>query len=78
MQSIEERIEKDIHMFDEGVTEFNGMELDATEQEVLSSAKNYRKDAAAWLERKDIYTAFASISYAHGLLDALRRLAKKR
>ncbi len=76
MQEIEERIGKDIRMFDESVAEIEPRGLGADGQEVLDAAKNYRKDAEAWLSRKDLYTAFASISYAHGLLDALRKLAK--
>ncbi len=78
MQEIEERIDKDVRMFDESVGELEGTELDSAEQEVLGSAKNYRDDAVSWLGRRDLYTAFASISYAHGLLDALRKLVKKR
>lgn len=75
---IEERIRKDMRMFDESLPAFESHGLEGEERVVLDSAKNYRKDAESWLAKNDLYTAFASISYAHGLLDALRRLAKKK
>ena len=33
----------------------------------------YASDSVAWLKKKDYYTSFSSISYAHGLLDAIRK-----
>ncbi len=74
MEEIEERIEKDIRKFNENVKILDEHKLGPKEIEVMRLAKNYCDDAGSWLEKKDFYTAFASISYAHGLLDTLLKL----
>ncbi len=51
--------------------------LTEKEIEILRLARNYCDDSQAWLDKKDFYTAFASISYAHGLLDCLLKLNQK-
>lgn len=75
---IEERISKDIRKFEVSVMRYNMINFDRLSKEdferVLELARMYAKDASSWLEKKDYYTAFASISYAHGLLDALLKL----
>lgn len=48
--------------------------LGPDEREVVDLAKMYAEDCKAFLLKKDYYTSFASISYAHGLLDAIRKL----
>ena len=65
------RIEKDITLFQDSVEKLKPFKLSAKEREVLELAIDYSKDAGSWLSKGDLYTAFASISYAHGLLDAL-------
>lgn len=77
MEEINERIAKDIEAFNENAKLLNEGELDPTEIEIVRLAKDYCADAKAWMEKKDLYTAFASISYAHGLLDSLLKLNKK-
>lgn len=71
---IEERIAKDIGKFEGSLEELKPKRLSDKEAEVVELAKMYAKDAEAWMRKKDFYTAFASISYAHGLLDAIKRL----
>ncbi len=71
---IEERITKDIGKFDGSLEELGPKKLSEKETEVVELAKMYAKDAGSWVKKKDWYTAFASISYAHGLLDAIKRI----
>ncbi len=74
MEEITERIAKDIRKFNENVMILDEHKLGPKEVEIIRLAKNYCDDAQAWVEKKDFYTAFASISYAHGLLDTLLKL----
>lgn len=74
MQEIVDRIAKDIAMFKESVGKLDCEDLNGKEKELLELATSYCKDSESWLGKKDFYTAFASISYAHGLLDSLIRL----
>ena len=39
---------------------------------VAELARMYASDAKSYLSKGDLYTSFSCISYAHGLLDALR------
>ncbi len=77
MDEITERIAKDIAAFNDNVKLLDERDLNADEIEIVRLAKNYCDDAKAWLGKKELYTAFASISYAHGLLDSLLKLNKK-
>jgi hypothetical protein len=70
------RIEKDIRMFDDSVEKLKDVELSERETHVYELALSYAKDAMSWLSKKDYYTSFASISYAHGLMDALIKIKK--
>ncbi|MGB9732957.1 MAG: DUF357 domain-containing protein [Candidatus Micrarchaeia archaeon] len=75
---IEERIIQDIRKFDDSVRKFNLEKAKRIKDEdfikILELAKMYASDSNVWLKKHDYYTAFASISYAHGLLDALLKL----
>ncbi|MGC9204908.1 MAG: DUF357 domain-containing protein [Candidatus Micrarchaeia archaeon] len=75
---IEERISKDIKKFEISTIRYNRVNFDKLSKEdfdrIMEIAKMYASDASSWLEKRDYYTAFASISYAHGLLDALLKL----
>ncbi|MCL5419701.1 MAG: DUF357 domain-containing protein [Candidatus Marsarchaeota archaeon] len=42
--------------------------------EIVSLAEMYASDSEAWLRKKDYYTSFCSIAYAHGLLDSILKL----
>ncbi|MDE1851415.1 MAG: DUF357 domain-containing protein [Candidatus Micrarchaeota archaeon] len=68
---IEDRIKKDIGIFSDNIKKVDKSKLSAREDEVVELAKMYAKDAGSWLEKKDYYTSFSSIAYAHGLLDAI-------
>lgn len=48
--------------------------LDKKGEEVLDMATRYFKDAKYYKDKGDFVTAFASINYAHGWLDAGARL----
>jgi hypothetical protein len=76
---IRERIEKDIRMFSESMREYNAVQGDASakEKEIAKLAEMYASDAKSYLDKGDTYTAFSCISYAHGLLDALKGLRRE-
>jgi hypothetical protein len=69
------RIEKDIAEFDASV---KSVERTQSNGRVIDLAKMYASDARSYLEKGDLYTAFSCISYAHGLVDALKELANVR
>ncbi|MCD6448550.1 MAG: DUF357 domain-containing protein [Thermoplasmata archaeon] len=68
---IEERIKKDIKLFEE-----NRKEVDDTQ--ILEMAERYYQDAKFYLEKRDFFTAFGCINYAHGLIDAVRMKENKK
>ena len=67
----EGRIREDIEQFYISVREVRGAE------EVVELAKRYCKDAEFYLKKKDYVTAFGCINYAHGLIDAVKKLEGK-
>jgi uncharacterized protein len=71
-----ERIEKDIVLFTKNIKEIESIKIDEDERKVVEMALNYRKDTDYYLEKKDYLTSFGCITYAHGLLDAIRLLNK--
>lgn len=74
MGDVDQRISKDLSLFTERLDRLKNTALTGKEKEIVELAKMYFKDAKSWLEKGDRYTAFASISYAHGLLDAILKL----
>ncbi len=72
--TVKERIEKDIVMFNDNVKEERLKSLDAKSKKVVELAKMYASDSKSYLDKGDLYTSFSCISYAHGLLDAIRDL----
>ncbi len=75
---IKERIIKDIKIFENNIKQVNAFPLSEDEQEVIELATMYYKDTESFLSKNDYYTAFASINYAHGLLDAILKLHGKK
>ncbi len=69
---IRARIEKDIAMFDASAASVNA--ADEAQRKVVEMSKLYAKDSRSYLEKGDYYTSFSCISYAHGLLDAIKSL----
>ncbi len=67
---IEERIKKDIMLFEKNCKEINN-------KKILDMARRYYEDAKYYLGRKDYFTAFGCINYAHGLIDAVKLIKNK-
>lgn len=63
----ERRIREDIEQFYRNVGKVRNAEI-------AELATRYCKDAEFYLKRRDYVTAFGCINYAHGLIDAARRL----
>ncbi len=71
---IEERVKKNIAIFKENEKRVAVLELGPDEKEVVELAKMYASDTEAWIKKGDYVTAFSSIEYAHGLLDAILKI----
>jgi hypothetical protein len=66
------RINKDIELFSKNISWIASIELDSNEKEVIERSKSYFEDTKYYLEKGDLITSFGCITYAHGLLDAVR------
>lgn len=73
-KSEKERIESDIVQFHENV---KGVKTTPENAEVMDLANRYCDDTKYFLEKKDYVTAFGCINYAHGLIDAFRKMKQK-
>ncbi len=62
------RIQKDITMFEENIKK---TKTTKNNQKIIELATQYFEDSKYYLEKKDFFTAFGCINYAHGLLDAM-------
>ena len=69
--SNEERIKKDIDMFEKNLIKIKEKEISDSQKKTIELAKQYYDDSKYYLEKKDYFTAFGCINYAHGLLDAI-------
>lgn len=68
------RVEEDIRQFEDSFRETEGKAADDEwVRENLKRAGNYYEDAKYFLEKGDVFTAWGTINYAHGILDAVRR-----
>ena len=65
------RIEKDIIMFDENIKNVDYSKVSDSQKKTIELASQYFEDSKYYLEKKDFFTAFGCINYAHGLLDAI-------
>ncbi|UCH72030.1 MAG: DUF357 domain-containing protein [Thermoplasmatales archaeon] len=65
------RIEKDIEMFKENVKKIKQNEINSTQKRTMDLANQYYEDSKYYLNKKDYFTAFGCINYAHGLLDSI-------
>ena len=77
MASIEERILKDIAIFNDNIKQVEREKIDPKQRKILELAEMYAKDSKSFFDKKDYYTSFSSIAYAHGLLDSIRKLNGK-
>jgi len=66
------RIKKDIELFTKNIKEIDSIELDEPEIEIVQRARSYFVDTQYYLDKQDYITSFGCITYAHGLLDAIR------
>ena len=69
-----ERIQKDLELFAKNIKEVESINIHQEEEKIVEIAKNYRDDTIYYLNQKDHLTSFGCITYAHGLLDAVRLL----
>lgn len=65
------RIKKDIIMFEKNLKQIKNKKLTKSQNKTLELAKQYHEDSKYYLEKKDFFTAFGCINYAHGLLDSI-------
>jgi len=65
------RIEKDIVMFEENIQKIKQEDINDTQRKTIELASQYYEDSKYYLGKKDFFTAFGCINYAHGLLDAI-------
>lgn len=65
------RIKKDIVMFEENLTQLERKTLSVLQIKTVELAKQYYEDTKYYFEKKDLFTAFGCINYAHGLLDSI-------
>lgn len=65
------RIKKDIVMFEENITKTEEIDLTDSQQKTIELASQYFEDSKYYLGKKDFFTSFGCINYAHGLLDAI-------
>jgi hypothetical protein len=72
--SEEERIKKDIALFEESIVERDSLSLASDDEEVVDLAKRYYEDTKYYLEKGDYFTAFGCINYAHGLIDGIKKI----
>lgn len=66
------RIIKDMELFAKNIKEVESIKVSAKEGKIIEMARNYSQDTTYYLDKEDIYTAFGCITYAHGLIDAVR------
>lgn len=76
-EGVRKRIEKDIDLFYKNIEPLKSAPSNNKNiSRVIELSEMYAKDSKSFLEKGDLYTAFASINYAHGLLDAIREITK--
>jgi hypothetical protein len=65
------RVQKDIVMFEENITKLHEKALTNVQKKIIELASQYYEDTKYYAQKKDYFTAFGCINYAHGLLDAI-------
>ena len=68
-----ERIQKDIILFKINIKK---IKKERSDSKPVVLARQYSEDAQYYSDKKDYFTAFGCINYAHGLLDAINFLTK--
>jgi len=65
------RIKKDLIMYEENIKNIEKINLDDTQKKIIKLASQYYEDSKYYYSKKDFFTAFGCINYAHGLLDSI-------
>ncbi len=65
------RIKKDIVMFEENIRKTDDLDLNNSQKKIIELSRQYFEDSKYYLEKKDFFTSFGCINYAHGLLDSI-------
>lgn len=65
------RIEKDIILFKENYENMKKNDIGEQQMNIIELAIQYYKDAKYYSDKKDLFTSFGCINYAHGLLDSI-------
>lgn len=68
----EKRIIIDMRKFDENLNEINHISFTQEEKEIIERAKSYKEDCKYYLNKGDELSSFGCITYAHGLIDAIK------
>jgi hypothetical protein len=71
------RVQKDIVMFEENSRKLHDISLSTSQKKTYELATQYYQDTKYYAKKKDYFTAFGCINYAHGLLDALLKTQEK-
>jgi hypothetical protein len=65
------RVHKDIVMFEKNIARLRDKTMSEAEKKIIDIARQYYEDTKYYSEKKDFFTAFGCVNYAHGLLDAI-------
>ena len=65
------RIKKDLIMYEENIKNIEKINLDDAQKKTVKLASQYYEDSKYYYSKKDFFTAFGCINYAHGLLDSI-------
>jgi hypothetical protein len=65
------RVHKDIIMFEDNIKRTTNLALTDAQKRIIELAQQYHQDAQYYSEKKEFFTAFGCVNYAHGLLDAI-------
>ena len=65
------RIQKDITLFEKNLQKIKKETINKQQIKLVELASQYYEDSKYYLEKKDYFTAFGCINYAHGLLDTI-------
>jgi len=65
------RVHKDIVMFEKNIARLHDKTMSEAEKKIIDLAKQYYEDTKYYSEKKDFFTAFGCVNYAHGLIDAI-------
>jgi hypothetical protein len=58
-------------MFEKNIARLRDKTITEAEKKIIDLAKQYYEDTKYYSEKKDFFTAFGCVNYAHGLLDAV-------